>query len=99
MAEPRDHHYAPQFYMRNFAVDPEALKICTVGKSGETMVWSQRSIEGIGYERDFYVHLENIELDHPDLAAACFGFPASATAVVSARGPSKYGFGCLREPA
>jgi hypothetical protein len=59
MAEPRDHHYAPQFYLRNFAVDPEALKICTVGKSGETAVWAQRSIEGIGYERDFYVHLQD----------------------------------------
>lgn len=59
MTEPRDHHYAPQFYLRNFASDPEALKINTLGKNDETMVWSQRSIGGIGYERDFYVHLEN----------------------------------------
>lgn len=59
MAEPRDHHYAPQFYLRNFAADPEGLKIHTVGKSGDTAVWTQRSIEGIGYERDFYVHLED----------------------------------------
>jgi hypothetical protein len=59
VAEPRDHHYAPRFYLRNFAADPEALKIWTVGKSGDTAVWAQRSIEGIGYERDFYVHLED----------------------------------------
>lgn len=57
MAEPRDHHYAPQFYLRNFAADPEGLKIHTVGKSGQTAVWTQRSIETIGYERDFYVHM------------------------------------------
>jgi len=57
MAEPRDHHYAPQFYLRNFAADSEGLKIHTVGKSGQTAVWTQRSIETIGYERDFYVHM------------------------------------------
>jgi hypothetical protein len=56
-AEPRDHHYAPQFYLRNFAADPEELKINTVGKSGQTAVWTQRSIESIGQERDFYVHM------------------------------------------
>ncbi|HWU79323.1 MAG TPA: DUF4238 domain-containing protein [Caulobacter sp.] len=56
-AEPRDHHYAPQFYLRNFAADPEGLKINTVGKSGLTAVWTQRSIESVGQERDFYVHM------------------------------------------
>jgi hypothetical protein len=59
VTEPRDHHYAPQFYLRNFAADPEALKIHTVGKNGDTAVWTQRSIEGIGHERDFYSHLED----------------------------------------
>lgn len=56
-AEPRDHHYAPQFYLRNFAVDPERRKITTVAKSGHVAVWSKRSIETLGYERDFYVHM------------------------------------------
>lgn len=57
--EPRDHHYAPQFYLRNFAVDAEKRKIATVAKNGHVAVWSVRSIEGLGYERDFYVHMRN----------------------------------------
>lgn len=57
--EPRDHHYAPQFYLRNFAVDLERRKIATVAKNGHVAVWSTRSIVGLGYERDFYVHLRN----------------------------------------
>lgn len=57
--EPRDHHYAPQFYLRNFAVDPQRRKIATVAKNGHVAVWSQRSIEGLGYERDFYVHMRD----------------------------------------
>ena len=32
--KPRDHHYAPQFYLRNFAVDAEKRKIATVAKNG-----------------------------------------------------------------
>lgn len=54
--EPRDHHYAPQFYLRNFAVDPDRRKIATVAKNGHLAVWSVRSIGGLGYERDLYVH-------------------------------------------
>jgi hypothetical protein len=57
--EPRDHHYAPQFYLRNFAVDPDRRKIATVAKNNDVAVWSQRSIEGLGYERDFYVHMRD----------------------------------------
>ena len=57
--EPREHHYAPQFYLRNFAVDAEKRKIATVAKNGHVAVWSVRSIEGLGYERDFYVHMRN----------------------------------------
>jgi hypothetical protein len=56
-SEPRDHHYVPQFYLRNFAVDPERRKITTVAKSGHFAVWAKRSIEQLGYERDLYVHL------------------------------------------
>jgi Protein of unknown function (DUF4238) len=55
--EPRDHHYAPQFFLRNFAVDPERRKITTVAKHGQFAVWAKRSIEQLGYERDLYVHL------------------------------------------
>lgn len=53
---PRDHHYAPQFFLRNFAVDPEQKKLTTVAKQGRYAVWAERSIESIGYERDLYVH-------------------------------------------
>jgi Protein of unknown function (DUF4238) len=57
MSEPRDHHYVPQFFLRNFASDPEKRKVTTVAKNGEFAVWAERSIEGIGFERDLYVHL------------------------------------------
>lgn len=56
MNDPRDHHYVPQFYLRNFACDPEKKKIRTVAKNGEYAVWAERSIEGLGFERDLYVH-------------------------------------------
>jgi hypothetical protein len=57
--QPHDHHYAPQLFLRNFAVDPEKKKITTVAKRGSHAVWAQRSIAGIGFERDLYVHLQN----------------------------------------
>lgn len=55
--EPRDHHYVPKFYLRNFAVDEAKARITTVGKGGSVAVWMERSIDGLGYERDFYVHM------------------------------------------
>jgi hypothetical protein len=55
---PRDHHYIPQFYLRNFAVDEEKKKLFTVMKHGGRAVWAQRAIKNIGYERDLYVHME-----------------------------------------
>ncbi|UWU83272.1 DUF4238 domain-containing protein [Bradyrhizobium yuanmingense] len=57
--EPRDHHYVPQFFLRNFAVDQEKTRITTVGKHGPMAIWSERSIESLGYERDFYVHMRH----------------------------------------
>lgn len=56
--EPHDHHYVPQFYLRSFATDDAQLKVTTVAKHGEMAIWAERSIENIGYERDFYVHQE-----------------------------------------
>lgn len=56
--EPRDHHIVPQFFLRNFAVDQERTRITTVAKEGRMAVWMERSIKGLGYERDFYVHIE-----------------------------------------
>ena len=53
---PRDHHIVPQFFLRNFAVDDDRMKITTVAKDGRMAVWKERSIKGVGYERDFYVH-------------------------------------------
>ncbi len=52
----RNHHYVPQFFLRNFAVDPEKKKITTVAKHGPFAVWAKRSIERLGYERDLYIH-------------------------------------------
>lgn len=53
----RDHHIVPQFFLRNFAVDDARTKITTVAKDGRMAIWMERSIKGVGYERDFYVHL------------------------------------------
>jgi hypothetical protein len=55
--EARDHHYAPQFFLRNFAVDQARNRVTTVAKHGSRAVWAERSIERIAYERDFYVHM------------------------------------------
>jgi len=59
MSDPRDHHYVPQFYLRNFACDPEKRKIRTLAKNGDYAVWAERSIESLGFERDLYVHVVN----------------------------------------
>lgn len=55
---PKD-HYAPQFFLRNFAVDPAKKKITTVAKHGTLAVWARRSIERLGFERDLYVHMRH----------------------------------------
>lgn len=56
---PRKHHYVPQFYLRNFAVDDRRKKIMTVMKRGDRAVWSIRTIENLGYQDDLYVHMED----------------------------------------
>ena len=56
--EPRDHHVVPQFFLKNFAVDEARTKIATVAKDRNMAVWMERSIKELGYERDFYVHIE-----------------------------------------
>ena len=55
--EPRKHHYAPQFFLRNFAVDEQRKRVQAVAKHGSVGVWAEQSIEEIAYERDFYVHM------------------------------------------
>lgn len=57
--EPRRHHYVPQFFLRNFAVDEERKKVTAVRKHGNRAVWAQTSIKSIAFETDFYVHTEN----------------------------------------
>ncbi|QND12959.1 DUF4238 domain-containing protein [Rhizobium leguminosarum bv. trifolii] len=54
---PRDHHYIPQFYLRNFSADEERKKLFTVMRHGHRAVWAQRAIKSIGFERDLYVHM------------------------------------------
>src|SRR6267154_3834119 len=56
MNAPRDHHYVPQFFLRNFAVDSERKKLTTVAKHGGRAVWAERSIAHLGYARDLYVY-------------------------------------------
>lgn len=58
MNEARDHHYVPQFFLRNFATDSEKRKITTVAKNGEFAIWAERSIESLGFERDLYVFMQ-----------------------------------------
>lgn len=71
-SKPRDHHYAPQFFLRSFAVDPEQRKITTVAKHEQFAVWAERSIDRLGYERDLYVHLQR-------------GVPVSVEAEINSR--------------
>jgi hypothetical protein len=59
MNTPRDHHYVPQFFLRNFATDPDRKKLTTVAKHGDRAIWAERSIESLGYERDLYVNIRN----------------------------------------
>lgn len=56
--EPRDHHYVPRFFLRNFAADGPRRRITTVAKHGQLAIWAERSIDSLAYERDFYVHLK-----------------------------------------
>ena len=55
----RKHHYVPQFYLRNFALDQERKKVTTVAKQGAYAIWQKRSIKNMGYEVDFYVHMKH----------------------------------------
>lgn len=56
--EPHKHHYVPKFFLKNFAVDDQQKRVTTVAKNNDMAIWSERSIDGIGHEEDFYVHLE-----------------------------------------
>lgn len=68
----RRHHYAPQFYLRNFAVDDARSKIETVSKHGSRAVWAKRSLSQLGFEIDLYVHMEH-------------GYPVSVESTISKR--------------
>lgn len=59
MSEPRNHHYVPHFYLRAFATDVAKKKIATLARSGDFVVWGERSISSLGYERDLYVHVRD----------------------------------------
>lgn len=54
----RKHHYAPQFFLRNFSADDEKRKINVVSKSGAMAIWHKCSIKRLGFERDLYVHMQ-----------------------------------------
>ncbi|MEO1169694.1 MAG: DUF4238 domain-containing protein [Pseudomonadota bacterium] len=52
--EPRNHHFAPQFYLRNFSSDAARKKVHSLAKYGDRAIWQERSIEYIGNEEDLY---------------------------------------------
>jgi Protein of unknown function (DUF4238) len=52
--KPRSHHYAPQFYLRNFAFDAQQTKVFALTKHGERAVWQAKSIGYLGVEDDLY---------------------------------------------
>jgi hypothetical protein len=54
--EPEHHHFAPQFYLKNFACDAAGKKVMAVAKHGDRAVWQQRSIEYIGAKKVLYYH-------------------------------------------
>lgn len=54
MSTPHDNHYAPQFYLRNFACDHNKHKVEAVTKHNSYAIWSETSVRGIGYEVDYY---------------------------------------------
>lgn len=54
MSTPHDNHYAPQFYLRNFACDHDRHKVEAVTKRDSYAIWAETSIRGIGYEVDYY---------------------------------------------
>ena len=54
--EPKKHHYVPQFLLRNFSTDTGKLRVNSIAKHGDRAVWQERSIKGIGFENELYVH-------------------------------------------
>jgi len=55
---PKRHHYVPQFFLRNFAIDEQKKKVMALHKHGERAVWAKKSIKSIAYEHDLYVHMD-----------------------------------------
>lgn len=55
---PKKHHYAPQFFLRNFAIDEDKKKVMALNKHGDKAVWAKKSIKSIAYEHDLYVHMD-----------------------------------------
>ncbi len=55
---PKRHHYVPQFFLRNFAIDQQKKKVMALHKHGERAVWAKKSIKSIAYEHDLYVHMD-----------------------------------------
>ena len=53
---PKRHHYVPQFYLRNFAIDEQKTKVMAVHKHGNRAAWAKTSIKSIAYEHELYVH-------------------------------------------
>ncbi len=55
-------HYAPQFYLRNFAIDADKKKVTAVKKQGSKAIWQICSIRSIGSAKDLYTRQVGSEL-------------------------------------
>ncbi|NJR14132.1 MAG: DUF4238 domain-containing protein, partial [Phyllobacteriaceae bacterium] len=56
--KPERHHYFPQFFLRNFAIDDQKKKVMALHKLGSRAEWAKKSIESIAFEYDLYVHMD-----------------------------------------
>lgn len=73
MSVPKDHHYVPQFYFRNFSQDPEQRTIHLIRKSNGQIVLNQR-IKSQSKRRDLYVkpEIEGVFSHLESEIASCF---------------------------
>lgn len=54
-----DHHYVPQFYMRQFALLEDKNKVMAVERHGDILNFARKSVGSIGYEKRLHDFVEN----------------------------------------
>jgi hypothetical protein len=53
---PVNHHYVPQFYMRQFGCADDADKVMVLERHRDAVVADRKSIEGIGYKERLHYY-------------------------------------------